>query len=811
MQHTYNSQYDDCQRNLENLALYYQNNIGKRNEATTRLHLINALLTDCLGWEKRDIACEEHQRKERDEFTDYTFFAPQRMMILEAKREGATFEIPDSKISITYTIKSICTGNNNLKAAIAQVANYCQSRGIPIAAISNGHQLLAFIANRNDGTPPMDGKAIVFPSLPDMLKYFPDFWGMLSRTAIEDKAIIRRLLGSHQPELPPRLATKLEYPGTKGRNVFQSELKHIAEAVIEDIPETSGSDREYLERCYCQSGALSQHSVTSKSILRARYHALFDETSPARPSVMPATSTRGIAPELYAESMSRRPILLLGDVGVGKSMFIRNFIAIAAEELLKDAITIRIDLGTSATLAIDLKSFIVAEIKGQLSRNYSINIDVANFVRGVYDIELREFRQSIYGELADSNPAVFKEKEIGLLDKHISNGSEHCRRSLEHLSKARKKQIVIFIDNADQRGDETQDEAFLISQEMAAKWPALVYIPLRPETFHRSVLEGALSGYHPKAFTIAPPRVDHVLTKRMQYALEIAERSIDRTTVVEGLNTYDAIQAIFKSFLHTLRREDYLVEFLDNICGGNIRTALKLTRDFFGSGHVDTRKIAVASQSNSYTVPLHEFLRAAIYGDYVYYHPDRSPFANMFDISSKDPKEHFLLPILLSTLRLAGHENKGFMHTSDIYSSLQGLGFTPDQVDFSIIRAYRTKLVETSASQRPDDESRTTRMIRATTVGLYHLDRLMSHFTYVDAMIVVTPILDDDCRTKIADVTTIADRLIRARLFQKYLDEQWKATGFKTLAFDWSAVSADLSRNITLAERASLPRHARHS
>ena len=274
MAETFNSVYDECQQNLRSLAKFYADNLGKRNEATTRLHLINTLLMDCLGWDKLNIICEEHQRKERDEYTDYTFFAPRRMMILEAKREDVTFAIPDSKISITYTLKSICRGNPGLKSAVDQVASYCQSRGVPIAAICNGHQLLAFVANRNDGVPPLEGKAMVFPSLHHMLAYFPDLWNTLSRGAIEDKKLQQRLLGTHQPELPPRLSASIsDYLGTKGRNVFQSELKHITELVIEDIPESTELEKDFLTKCYCHSGALSQHSLASKAILRARYAA----------------------------------------------------------------------------------------------------------------------------------------------------------------------------------------------------------------------------------------------------------------------------------------------------------------------------------------------------------------------------------------------------------------------------------------------------------------------------------------------------------------------------------------------------------
>ena len=37
--------------------------------------------------------------------------------------------------------------------------------------------------------------------------------------------------------------------------------------------------------------------------------------------------------------------------------------------------------------------------------------------------------------------------------------------------KGRKKQVVIFIDNTDQRSEQIQQEAFLISQEISENWP----------------------------------------------------------------------------------------------------------------------------------------------------------------------------------------------------------------------------------------------------------------------------------------------------------------------------------------------------
>lgn len=75
-----------------------------QNEAQTRFFIIEHLLFECLGWDKKFV---EVEKNEENKFTDYELGTP-RLAILEAKREGKTFEIPayDNK-SLTCDIKSL--------------------------------------------------------------------------------------------------------------------------------------------------------------------------------------------------------------------------------------------------------------------------------------------------------------------------------------------------------------------------------------------------------------------------------------------------------------------------------------------------------------------------------------------------------------------------------------------------------------------------------------------------------------------------------------------------------------------------------
>jgi signal recognition particle receptor subunit beta len=509
-----------------------------------------------------------------------------------------------------------------------------------------------------------------------------------------------------------------------------------------------------------------------------------------------------ISSELLAESLSRRPIILIGDVGVGKTTFIHNLIYIEAATLFENVITIYIDLGVSATLSTDLRTFLVDEISRQLLEDHQVDIFERNFVRGIYYAELDRFGKGIYADFRDTNNNLYKSKEIEFLEGKIKNTEQHLKHSLNHIAKGRKKQIVLFIDNSDQRDEATQQQVFLISQEIASGWhPVTVFVALRPETFYRSLRIGALSGYHPKAFTISPPNIGQVIEKRLKFALKLTTGEFPIESLSGVQVRLQNLGQLIKVFLSTLARNSTIGECIDNMAGGNVRIALNLVRGFFGSGHVDTQKIVrIYETRGDYTIPQHEFLRAVIYGDAEHYDPEQSPITNLFDIFREDAKEHFLLPLTIGLLASSSGSDveEGFVETSAIYERLQGFGYTPEQIDSVIIRGYDKRLLETAARRIPRPGMEMPQALRVTTIGLYHVARLCRLFSYIDAIIVDIPILDSNKRQSVHNERTIARRLDRADMFRCYLDEKWKFLEDKAAAFvfDWREISSDLKDNI---------------
>jgi GTPase SAR1 family protein len=783
--------YEAAYKNIQELNSYYEaQGASNRNEASTRLHLIDTLIFDCLGWGRDDCSPEEPHG---GDYSDYSLFAPHRLLIVEAKREGIYFELPAGRNKSVYSIEFFEKTNKAVYGAIKQSLGYCLDRGAPFGCVSNGHQVIAFLGSRTDGVPPLSGKVLVFDSIQAMEDRFFELWQNLSKPGIQAHNLTNSLQENPVPSPPAKLSGKLSrYPGYKNRNDLQNDLQILGDLIIEDLIK-SYDKVEFLKQCYCESGAVSQYAILNRRILETRYSALFEQAV-GGPTLAPLITKSGVNEQALAESISRRPILLLGDVGVGKTIFIQHFINVTAADLVANAMVFYVDFGVNPTLSEELRPYLSKELTRQLLEIHGVDIEEAKFVSGVYYGDLQRFRRGVYAYLQESNPDEFKRREAELLVNKIADQDSHLKASFEHLSKARKKQIIIILDNIDQRPYEFQQTVFLIGQSMAETWPATVYVSIRPETFYKSKISGALSAYHPKAFTISPPRIDRVIQKRLEYAVGLLN-----TGQIPGLQgigvNLNSIKRYLEALHYSFTRSESLVEFVENIAGGNVRLALDLIRTFIGSGHVDTSKITQAS--NTYLIPLHEFMRAVIHGDHEYYDPSASELMNVFDISSADGKEHFLALIVLAQLDRWGQvpTSSGYSSRATLIEFAQDFGFQLHQVNYTLGRLVGKKLLETNTKVL-EDAATSLLHYRVTSVGAFYYKRLVNMFVYVDPMVVDTPIVDPEVRSNISDVYMIRERLERTRVFYNYLLSQWKLVARPELAFDFTDAHTKLLNNI---------------
>lgn len=794
--------YEDARAALDEVIEWaLENADGTRNEATTRLHVIDELLTRALGWSKAQIVAEESYG---GKYADYCLGRPATRLIVEAKREGVYFELPSGVGSGVLEISTLLEVSADISGAINQVLAYCYSRGVPIAAVSNGQQLIAFLASRQDAVPPLAGKALVFDSLDAMRDDFPCFWNNLSRDGVEALNIHATVGDVDVAAPPPKLAARIpDYPGYWRRNRIQNELKILGDVVLEDIPTAPELEDEFLRQCYSATPTLSEYALVSREIIEARYSALASLEGEATEA--PARTSSGLSGDLQTDvlagSLARRPLILLGDVGVGKSIFIRHFVKVAARDLMERSVVLSIDFGVEPALAESLRDYIMDRFVEQL-REYGIDVEADKFVRNVYHSELKSFAEGVHRRLEQIAPDQYAVKEIALLERKLTDRGQHLRASLRYITRNLHRQVIVFLDNIDQRDFGFQEQVFLIGQSLAATWPATVFLSLRPETFYRSRNVGSLTAYQPRVFTIAPPAVGRVIQKRLRFCRGLVDDPEQRGRILpEALDPQASVLSTYLRVLSSsFASRDELVECVENLSGGNVRSALGFLNTFVGSGHVDTRKIfGIAEETGNYTVALHEFVRSIVFGDYQYFDPSASPIANVFEISSPDGREHFLLPILLAHVDRVGAIGRqdGYVDVSVLLSLAQSLGFVPSQVEFALRHGVDKRLLHL----HPGAED-TSRRYRISTIGAYTYRKLMGMFVYVDSMIVDTPIVDKDVSHMIDDSQAIEDRKRRVEVFRAYLDEQWRTFEGQELVFNWTEVSAQLDTDYARIERA---------
>lgn len=771
------------------------------NEAQNRFQFVDRLLTECLGWERPYIEVEKSD--DLGGKSDYILGANPPKAVLEAKREAKLFNtLPIGKPSVVRKIAPLLSACKNLEEAVHQVIPYCAILGAPIAIVCNGPQLLIFQA-MVIGQSPLDGECYLFNGFDSYLEYFTTLWSLLSPEGVAENRALRDLALYRNPRIPPRASTGIPEPmKPRYRSAFQENLRSLASLLLEDIEESPNLKSEFYRDCYVPIETNNRHLLLSKKIITARYKRVTEAGAAPTPLETVATiddssGSIQISDPTLDLAWSARPVVVIGDVGVGKTSFFENLFEQLETSEKANSYFIHINLGLKANLTNDIKSYVLTEIPAALKRDYHIDIEDADFVNAIYYEELRDFDKSVKGALKNVDEIAYKKERIGFLTEKVNRRDNHLHASLGHLAHGRSKQIILIIDNADQRTFPVQQEAFLIAQELAATRNLLVFVALRPSTFYQSKMTGALSGYQPRVLTIAPPPADEVLRRRMTFAVRVAEGKIAPSALSGIRLQVTSIISFLKSTLRAIHDNEAIKIFLANITGGNTRLVIELITSFCGSPNVDSEKIVrIEEEQGGYTVPLHEFTKHALLGEYSYYNPQSSQVAcNVYDVSAADPREHFLQSLIVAYVasNTGRKDNDGFVSGNDILAEMATCAFNEDQVRSALRQLAFRRLIETPHAhyrevQVSDREPAEQFHYRTTTIGVYHIRYWIATFGFLDATSIDTPIFDSTVRGNVFDLAAsfdIRDRYRKADLFRKYLEAQWHLANISVNYFDF--------------------------
>ncbi len=767
------------------------------NEAQNRFQFIDRLLTECLGWDRAMMRVEEIDQIGGR--SDYILGSPP-IAVVEAKREAKTWQtLPTGDPKKLRRLQPALLASSNFKDVVDQIIPYCAIKGAPIAVVCNGPQLAIFQA-LTIGEEPLKGEFYLFDGFSDYCNSFSLLWTLLSPEGIMENRALRYLSLHRNPRLPAKCSTSIPEPNRhRYRDTLQNELKDIGSFLLEEIEDNPDLKADFYRECYVPIEANNRHLLLSKQIISNRYDRVSGDNS--TPSALDSASVSGRLSPSFLRNAGSKPIVVIGDVGVGKTSFFENLFLHLDDA--SDSYIININLGIKANLTAGLKDFILDSIPDALFRDYGIDIESSDFVKTTYYDEVSRWERSIEADAVRGDPVRHSEARNAFLLQKTLKRDRHLHAALSHLAKGQGRRLILVIDNADQREAEIQQEAFLIAQELAATRNLFVFVSLRPSTFYKSKVSGTLAAYQNKILTISPPPADIVIEKRLGFALRVAEGKVSPAALDDIRLNLTSIVAYLRSTLRSIRVNGNIRQFLSNITGGNTRAVIELITSFCGSPNVDARKIVnIESETGNYVVPLHEFTKHALLGEYTYFNPSSSVVAsNVYDLSSADPKEHFLAALIISFLssNIAGRDKDGFVPGEQIIHEMGRHGFISDQTVDRLKRLAITKLIETPYShyrevEVSDDIDASSFHYRATSVGIYHIRFWMGSFAFLDAVSTDTPILDNDARQVVSGLSAsleIADRYKKAVKFKDYLEAKWHIANLNVPYFNLNAVYSE--------------------
>ena len=370
------------------------------NESITRLRAIDTILFEVLHWDKLNIETEKYCRESG--YADYVFHINDSpYLVLEAKKSGIEFLLPDRAYeNRPYIFGLMAKECPEAYSALIQAIGYATILGSNYVSISNGHQwlfCLTFVPNQ-----PIDNRLVfIFESFDAIKNRFDKFYKCFGSEGIFKNEVRKDLLDTIKQPAPAKLSMKIAgYPQKANRNVYQNELSFILDFVWQTIAQDEAT-KAFIDNCY-----VNPHS--HEDILSLVNELISKRKNEDTILIDYEVESIDKLPQNFANIPSEKPIVILGEVGRGKSSFLKYLRYIAAKDSLENYIQIEINFLDRPDSVEELHDFIYNEVERQLIEYYNIDIKEDHFVRGVLNLDLQRLKKSPKGVLYAGNRKQFQ-------------------------------------------------------------------------------------------------------------------------------------------------------------------------------------------------------------------------------------------------------------------------------------------------------------------------------------------------------------------------------------------------------------------
>lgn len=658
---------------------------------------------------------------------------------------------------------------------------------------------------REDG-PWREGTARIFPSLEYIQRSFTEFWRLLSYEAIAGGSLDAEF--GYAPRVHRELHRVREQLFNADlplrRNHLDTYIQPLIGVVFENIADQT--DLRILKSCYVHFGslriALDQLNVVISDAIPQFLKR--DGTEEIRQTPDDA-GTFGAVLKDGVRSPVGSLLLLLGGIGSGKTTFLKRYQrSVGAELLEKYTMWFHVDFLDAPLSPSEMEKHVWNSILGQLRGRYaSFNLESTRSLKKAFKEEIEMLKRTELRLYAEG-----RQEYENILATHLSAWSSDLLRYVpaivRHASSHRERKIVLFIDNVDQLSSDHQSKVFMLAQRVARTIDAITIVSLREDSYYSASVQRTFTAYTTKKSHIASPRFRRLIGRRIEYALTALQQLDDGPfsrssgTATRRKDIADFLRIVEYSIFS---RNKNIARFVDAICFGNMRQALKMFGTFLTSGATDVDKmLRIHRRDGAYYVAFHEWVKSVILGDRQYYKESESPIMNLFDCGNDKNSSHFtglrILSLLLSQRAQYSTEGQGYADIARTCTAFEDTFDNRDDFVRTLNRLVSRQLVEVNT--RSTESIRDASHARITSAGWYYCAFLGKSFCYLDLMLQDTPlndkILADGLKRSVEEVGNLLEkeeeklerlrvRFDRVERFLDYLEAEEEREA-KTFALD---------------------------
>lgn len=713
--------------------------LASANEAETRLKIIDQVLFEVLRWTKEDVSLENRVSEDgKTTYADYVIKTASTAFIVEAKKIGETFKTKqfDRRLKLNQ---------NNLEGAfgdaVVQARDYCRKLSIQFAVVTNGEQWIIFPANRTDQVSFNSSYAIVFNDLQSALKDdYIEFYDLLSRKSVINSSLEVTLLGNREDQIEER-RLKNTIRKTISYDAKNPIYPLVEEAIITSFSDTiTDIDSSLFEKCYVNTPDRMKFDRRVNMHISKSQH-LFNRT-PIRP--MQKRDVNAFKESLKRAQRNSKPlaIVILGTVGAGKTTFLHYTRNLSAADFFRKSKDrpyphwIKIDF-LQYTKDISPIDYIYNIIKNYIiSDDFFCNYELC--IQNAYKEEITSIKKGPAFLIASN-----KEKLDDLITQKLHSDYEKVKPYADKLLSYATQHAPVFlvVDNVDQLSEDSQSQIFTDCVAFSQRLKCNLVISLRNSTYVEHRNSPAFNAFDFDPILIEPPKVEAVLSKRFFLAKNMLEGEEGDFESDNGIRFHVDNKADLISLLQSSVLGTEIGNLLEVLAAGDIRNALRMTREFIEHGYTNPGKaIRVYKEKGTYILPKHEALRAILLGNQAVYSEAYSLVGNPFDSrQGKTNLQLLRLFVLAALVQRSADPAFQYIDGIEIRKNLRNIGIGDDD-SLSVLKDLcKLRFINTAGHDAPEFKS----SFYPTRLGGYITKELISNFMFVECLMMDTFIADE--------------------------------------------------------------------